>query len=71
MRCADVGDCTELVDLWITMLPETRKIDFQQGGTPLSVLSRVMEEYEIVDGALDEVSRNYIADCNPMHGPAS
>ncbi|MGH8135654.1 MAG: hypothetical protein ACRER4_04830 [Steroidobacteraceae bacterium] len=66
-RCVDAGDCTELVELWITMLPETRVINFQQGGSPQSAFTRVMEEFETVDGELEEVSRNYIADCNPMH----
>jgi hypothetical protein len=26
-----------------------------------------MEEYETADGEVEEISRNYVADCNPMH----
>jgi hypothetical protein len=66
-RCVDDGDCDELVELWITMLPDTKVVNFEYGGRPLAVRTRVMEEFEMVDGELDEVSRNYVADCNPMH----
>lgn len=66
-RCVQSGHCDELVELWITMLPETRDITFDNAGKPLTVRTRVMEEYETVDGELDEVSRNYVADCSPMH----
>lgn len=66
-RCIDDGNCDELVELWITMLPQTRVIAFPFGGQDRSVRTRVMEEYETVDGELDEVSRNYVADCDPMH----
>jgi len=66
-RCVNAGDCDELVELWITMLPETKTITIEHGGSPRMVRTRVMEEFETVDGELDEVSRNYVADCNPMH----
>jgi hypothetical protein len=67
VRCVGDGKCDELVELWITMLPETKVITFEHGGKQRSVRTRVMEEYETVDGELEEVSRNYVADCSPMH----
>lgn len=66
-RCVRAGDCDELEELWITMLPQTRSISFRDGGKRFTALARVMEEYETVDGELEEVSRNYVADCNPMN----
>lgn len=67
IRCVQSGDCEELVELWITMLPETRNITFEYAGKTVTARTRVMEEYETVDGELDEISRNYVADCSPMH----
>ena len=66
-RCVDEGDCDELEELWITMLPATRSIAFQYGGKPITVRARVMEEYETVDGEVEEISRNYVASCEPMN----
>lgn len=66
-RCVADGDCDELEELWITMLPETRTITFNYGGRSVTVRARVMEEYETEDGEVHEISRNYVADCNPMH----
>ena len=63
-------ECVEedgLEELWITILPETRVMTFPYGGKMRTVRTRVMEEYETVDGELEEVSRNFVADCNPMH----
>jgi hypothetical protein len=56
-----------LVELWITMLTETRVITFPYAGKMRTVRARVMEEFETVDGELEEVSQNFIADCKPMH----
>jgi len=56
-----------LVELWITILPETRLITFPYGGKLRTVRARVMEEYETEDGELEEISKNFVADCNPMH----
>jgi len=67
VRCVDEGDCDELEELWITMLPETRAITFNHGGKSITVRARIMEEYETADGEVEEISRNYVADCNPMH----
>ena len=49
-ECLAAGDCDELVELWITILPETRVIRFSNGGKSFSVRARVMEEYETADG---------------------
>lgn len=66
-RCVDDGECDELEELWITMLPETRVINFEYGGHERTVRARVMEEYETVDGEVEEISHNYVADCDPMN----
>lgn len=66
-RCVHAGNCDELIELWITMLPETKFVTFDHGGKSVTARTRVMEEYETVDGELEEVSRNYVADCRPMH----
>ncbi len=66
-RCVDDGACDELEELWITMLPATRIITFNHGGKSVTVRARIMEEYETADGEVEEISRNYVADCNPMH----
>jgi hypothetical protein len=67
VRCVDAGDCEELEEVWITMLPQTRLITFEYGGSEYTVRTRVMEEYETVDGEVEEISRNYVADCDPMN----
>jgi hypothetical protein len=56
-----------LVELWITMLPDTRMVMFPYAGKMRTVRARVMQEFETVDGELEEVSYNFIADCNPMN----
>jgi hypothetical protein len=67
VRCVQAGECDELEEVWITVLPRTKLISFPYGGKQLSVRTRVIEEREFADGELDEVSRNYVADCNPMN----
>lgn len=67
VRCVGEGECDELAELWITMLPETRTVTFSYGGKSITVRARVMEEYETEDGEVVEISRNFVADCNPMH----
>lgn len=67
VRCVGEGECDELEELWITMLPETRTITFNHGNRSLTVRARIMEEYETADGEVEEISRNFIADCSPMH----
>lgn len=67
VRCVADGECDELEEVWITMLPETKVIKFMHGNRQLSVRTRVMEERESSDGELEEISRNYVADCDPMN----
>jgi hypothetical protein len=66
-RCMDDGDCDEFVELWITMLPDTRVIKFFDHGKALYARTRIMQEFETVDGELEEVSLNYLASCSPMN----
>ena len=66
-RCQECVREDGLVELWITILPETRVITFPYGGKLRTVRARVMEEYETEDGELEEVSKNFVADCNPMN----
>lgn len=66
-RCVAAGACDELEELWITMLPDTKVVRFINKGRSYSVRTRVMEEFEVHGGVLDEVSRNFVADCAPMH----
>ncbi len=56
-----------IVELWITMLPETRVVRFPYAGKMRTVRARVMEEYETADGEVEEISKNFVADCSPMH----
>lgn len=56
-----------LVELWITMLPETRVVRFPYAGKMRAVRARVMEEYETEGGEVEEISKNFLADCNPMN----
>jgi hypothetical protein len=67
VRCVGAGDCDELVELWITVLPETRVIKFFDHGKWRQVRTRVLEEYETADGEVEEISQNYVASCAPMN----
>ena len=49
------------------MLPETRVITFPYAGKMRTVRTRVMEEFETADGEVEEISQNFVADCNPMN----
>jgi hypothetical protein len=66
-RCVASGDCDELEEVWITVLPETKLVKFRYLGRDLAVRTRVVQEFETADGEVDEISRNYFADCNPMN----
>ncbi|MHC5023809.1 MAG: hypothetical protein ACYTGG_07845 [Planctomycetota bacterium] len=52
-----------IVTLLITVLPQTRRIDFEWKGELISVNTRVVEEREYEDDELVEVSRNFFARC--------
>jgi hypothetical protein len=67
VRCVQAGECDELEELWITVLPATRQIRFHHNGKHMSVRARVVEEYETADGEVEEISRNYFASCKPMN----
>jgi hypothetical protein len=56
-----------LVELWITVLPQTRVVTFFYGGKLRTVRTRILEEYETEDGELEEISKNFVADCDPMN----
>jgi hypothetical protein len=48
----------------LTMLKQLEKIEFVSSrGVPITVQARVMEERELEDGELVEVSRNWVARC--------
>lgn len=64
-RCVNEGACDELEELWITVLPETRKITIEADGKPRIVRTRVVEEYETSDGEPKELSRNFYSTCMP------
>lgn len=53
--CVDEGECDELEEVLITVLDETE--------TVVGIDTRVVEEREWVDGELEEVSRNFYAEC--------
>lgn len=54
----------EILELTITVLPEVETVHFTTAnGVPMTVRTRVIEERELVDGELAEVSRNFFARC--------
>jgi hypothetical protein len=67
VRCVSEGDCDELEEVWITVLPETRLIKFSQSGRDYAVTTRVVKEFETTDGKVEEVSYNFFANCAPMN----
>ncbi|TAK50867.1 MAG: hypothetical protein EPO25_18165 [Gammaproteobacteria bacterium] len=66
-RCVAAGDCDELEEVWITTQPATRLITFEQDGKTYTVRTRVVEEFEVADGEVEEISQNYYASCAPMN----
>ena len=66
VRCVGAGECDELEELWITVLPETRVIRFEDQDRTRWVRTSVLQEFETVDGEVEEISRNYVASCEPM-----
>lgn len=66
-RCVNDGQCEELEELWITVLPEIRRIPLEVNGQVRTIRTRVVEEFETEDGEAKEVSRNFFADCTPGH----
>jgi hypothetical protein len=66
-RCLSDGDCDELEEVWITVLPDTRLVKFSQGSREYAVRTRVVQEYETADGEVEEISYNFFANCAPMN----
>ena len=64
VRCVDEKECDELEEVWITVLPETRLVEFSQDGRSYSVRTRVVQEFETADGEVDEISYNFFATCD-------
>ena len=64
-ECHAAGECEELEELWITVLPRTRKFVLEEDGKKLHIKTRVVEEMEMADGELTEISRNFFSTCKP------
>jgi hypothetical protein len=64
-RCKAAGECDELEEVWISVLPETRSIPLTIGGKRRTIRARVIEEFETADGEVAEISRNFFANCQP------
>ncbi|MGD8568612.1 MAG: hypothetical protein PVJ39_11020 [Gammaproteobacteria bacterium] len=62
-RCMADGECDELEQLWVTVLHDTHKVMMEFDGKMKTINTRVVEEREMVDGELSEISRNYVAEC--------
>lgn len=62
-QCVADGECDEFEELWVTVLPDTHKVMLPISGKNKRVNTRVVEEREMVDGQLSEISRNYVAAC--------
>src|SRR5262245_37833955 len=67
VRCVQENECDELEEVWITVLPETRLVEFDQGGQHFAVRTRVVQEFETADGEVDEISYNFFANCSNMN----
>ena len=64
-KCVAQGECDELEELWITTEAQTRRIALGSGKSRHVVTTRLVEERELADGELKEISRNYVAMCLP------
>lgn len=54
-------DAGQHVVLTVTALNSTKPITLQSGGRPRTIVTRVVEERDVIDGALDQVSRLWYA----------
>jgi hypothetical protein len=64
-RCVAAGECEEIEELWITVTDRTRDIQLRDDGVTRTIRTRVVQEFETVDGELEEISRNFFAICQP------
>jgi hypothetical protein len=62
-QCMADGECDEFEELWVTVLHDTQKVVLALDGKRKAINTRVVEEREMVDGELSEISRNYVAEC--------
>lgn len=62
-NCVADLECDELEELVITVLGETHMISMEIDGKMHNINTRIIEEYETVEGELAEISRNYFAMC--------
>lgn len=61
--CVASEECDELEEVWMTVLNDKRKIAFELDGETIALNARVVEERELEDGEISEVSRNFFAVC--------
>jgi hypothetical protein len=53
-RCVAAGECEELNELWITVTDRTRDIQLRDDGVTGTIRTRVVQEFETVDGELGD-----------------
>jgi len=63
--CVAEGECTDLEEVRIAVLPQTRTIALGIDGRTRYIITRIVEEFETENGEVTEVSRNYFAMCLP------
>ena len=61
--CLAEDECEEFEEVLITVLNEKRDIMLELDGEMRLIKTRVIEEREMVDGEIEEVSRNFFAEC--------
>lgn len=64
LNCFNEGECDEFSELTITVTNDVEVITLQINGNPTNIIARVVEEYETTDGELEEISRNFFAECS-------
>lgn len=64
LNCLDEGDCDEFSELIITVTGDIEVISMEIDGAMTDINTRVVQEYETTDGELEEISRNYFAECS-------
>lgn len=63
LRYRGVNEHGEVVEVEMTTLTKVRPVLFEVNGRHKLAVTRVIEEREWIDGALDEVTQNYYARC--------
>ncbi|MCG4452200.1 hypothetical protein LJY18_02645 [Pseudomonas sp. MMS21-TM103] len=62
-QCVAEGECTEVEELVIRVLDDTRDVTLAINGEATTVTTRIVEERETANGQLVEISRNFFAEC--------